>query len=170
MIIEVSASNCGYASNYGSPKRIDYHLYQTIPATDFRKKCYVDFAIDNMAQADALNALSAYSDVPEGLLTTAEATTSKKVGGLELKFRPANGEHANQYAAFTVSVPLMRVEEMILIEAEAAGMQNEARGITLLTNFAKPEIRNMYMVNTPMILMVVITLLDSKMKYGGNAV
>lgn len=137
MIIEVSASNCGYASNYGSPKRIDYHLYQTIPATDFRKKCYVDFAIDNMNKADATTALSAYSDAPAGLLTTAEATTSKKVGGLELKFRPANGEHTNQYAAFTVSVPLMRVEEMILIEAEAAGMQSEARGITLLTNFAK---------------------------------
>lgn len=137
MIIEVSASGCGYAANYGTPKRIDYHLYQTIPATDFRKKCFVDFAIDDMSDADAVEALSAYSDVPEGLLTTAGATPSQKVGGLELKFRPANGEHANQYAAFTVSVPLMRVEEMILIEAEAAGMQSEARGIQLLTNFAK---------------------------------
>ena len=137
MIIEVSESGCGYAANYGTPKRIDYHLYQTIPATDFRKKCFVDFAIDDMSDADAVEALSAYSDVPEGLLTTAGATPSQKVGGLELKFRPANGEHANQYAAFTVSVPLMRVEEMMLIEAEAAGMQSEARGIQLLTNFAK---------------------------------
>lgn len=137
MIIEVSASECGYASNYGSPKRIDYHLYETIPSTDFRKKCYVDFGIDNMEEEEAIAALNAYSDVPEGLLITAEATNSRKVGGLELKFRPANGEHANQYAAFAVSVPLMRVEEMILIEAEAAGMQSESRGITLLTNFAK---------------------------------
>ena len=31
----------------------------------------------------------------------------------------------------------MRVEEMKLIEAEAAGMQDEARGIKLLTDFAK---------------------------------
>lgn len=137
MIIEVSESGCGYAANYGTPKRIDYHLYQTIPATDFRKKCFVDFAIDDMDEADAVDALSAYSDSPEGLLTTAAASPSQKVGGLELKFRPANGEHANQYAAFTVSVPLMRVEEMMLIEAEAAGMQSEARGIQLLTNFAK---------------------------------
>lgn len=137
MIVEVSASGCGYASNYGSPKRIDYHLYQTIPDTDFRKKCYVDFAIDEMDEEEAIAALSAYSDAPEGLLTTAAATTSKAVGGLELKFRPAGGEHANQYAAFTVSVPLMRVEEMMLIEAEAAGMQSEGRGISLLTSFAQ---------------------------------
>jgi hypothetical protein len=31
----------------------------------------------------------------------------------------------------------MRIEEMKLIEAEAAGMQNEATGIQLLTEFAK---------------------------------
>lgn len=137
MIIEVSASGCGYAANYGTPKRIDYHLYETIPTTDFRKKCYVDFAIDNMEEAEAIEALSEYSDAPEGLLTTAAASPSGNLGGLELKFRPAKGEHANQYAAFTVAVPLMRVEEMMLIEAEAAGMQSEGRGITLLTNFAK---------------------------------
>ena len=40
-------------------------------------------------------------------------------------------------AAWTVAVPLMRVEEMYLIEAEAAGMQDEARGKQLLTTFAK---------------------------------
>lgn len=137
MIIEVSESECGYAANYGAPKRIDYHLYQTIPDTDFRKKCFVDFAIDNMNQDEALEALAAYSDSPEGLLNTAAATNSKAVGGLSVKFRPAGGEHANQYAAFVVDIPVMRVEEMKLIEAEAAGMQDEARGISLLTAFAQ---------------------------------
>ena len=137
MIIEVTGSGCGYASSYGTPKRIDYHLYQTIPDTDFRKKNFVDFTIDAMDEAAAVEALSAYSDVPDGLLVTAEATPSGVVGGLEVKFRPANGEHNNQYAAFVVSVPLMRVEEMKLIEIEAAGMQNEARGIQLLTDFGK---------------------------------
>jgi hypothetical protein len=137
MIVEVSESGCGYAGNYGQPKRIDYHLYQTIPDTDFRKKCFIDFAIDDMTEADALDALSEYSDVPEGLLTTADATDSQKIGGIELKFRPKDGEHANQYKAFTVAVPIMRVEEMKLIEAEAAGMQNESEGIRLLTAFAQ---------------------------------
>lgn len=137
MIIEVSESGCGYASNYGAPKRIDYHLYQTIPSTDFRKKCFVDFAIDGMDADEALEALSVYSDSPEGLLNTAAATNSGVVGGLSVKFRPAGGEHANQYLAFVVDIPVMRVEEMKLIEAEAAGMQDESRGISLLTAFAQ---------------------------------
>ncbi len=138
MIIEVSESECGYAANYGTPKRIDRHLYETIPDTDFRKKCFIDFAIDDMDEESAIAALSAYSDAPEGILTTGEATGSGVVGGLEVKFRPKGGEHANQYTAWTVAVPLMRVEEMYLIEAEAAGRQgDEERGKQLLTAFAQ---------------------------------
>lgn len=133
-----------YASNYGQPKRIDAHLYETIPATDFRKQCYVDFAIDEMATLDeALEALSAYSDYPDRLISAASATTSKAVGGLALKFRAgggAEGRNGNAFAATCVSVPLMRVEEMMLIEAEAAGMQDESRGKQLLQAFA--ELRN----------------------------
>lgn len=139
MIVEVSASGCGYSANYVGPKRIDKHLYETIPASDFRRKSFVDFAIDELdSEEDMLLALSDYSDDPEGVLTTGlEVASSGRVGGIELKFRPKDGEHANQYLAFTVAVPLMRVEEMMLIEAEAAGMQSEARGIQLLTDFAK---------------------------------
>jgi len=139
MILEVLNSGMGYAANYGAPKRIDAHLYKTIPATDFRKKCFVDFAIDQIAnEKEAIQALAAYSDVPDEVYKTGKQNTnSKTVGGLELKFRPKNGEHIDQYKAWTVAVPLMRVEEMMLIEAEAAGMQDEGRGITLLTNFAK---------------------------------
>lgn len=142
MIIEVFESGCGYAANYGAPKRIDNHLYNTIPATDFRKNTFVDFAIDDMAKEEALEALAFYSDSPTGIMGTAEGTGSGIVGGLQVKFRPKNGEHVNQYAAFTVAVPMMRVEEMMLIEAEAAGMQSEARGIELLTAFAKTRDAN----------------------------
>lgn len=140
MILEISSTGCGYAANYGTPKRIDKHLYETIPATDFRKNSFVDFAIDGYKDNDqekAIEALSAYSDEPKGLLTTASSTGSKAVGGLCVKFRPKGGVHDNQYQAYVVAVPMMRVEEMKLIEAEAAGMQNEGRGITLLTDFAK---------------------------------
>ena len=140
MILEISSTGCGYAANYGTPKRIDKHLYETIPATDFRKNSFVDFAIDGYKdnnQEKAIEALSAYSDEPKGLLTTASSTGSKAVGGLCVKFRPKGGVHDNQYQAYVVAVPMMRVEEMKLIEAEAAGMQNEGRGIALLTDFAK---------------------------------
>ncbi|MCD8313539.1 MAG: RagB/SusD family nutrient uptake outer membrane protein [Bacteroidales bacterium] len=137
MIVEVGSSGCGYAASYGAPKRIDEHLYSTIPQTDWRRKCFLDFALDDMDSDEALEALSEYSDVPQDLANTAAATISGRLGGIEVKFRPNGGEHTNQYNAFLVSVPIMRVEEMCLIEAEAAGMQDEARGIQLLTDFAK---------------------------------
>ena len=139
MIIEVSGSGCGYAANYLGPKRIDAHLYSTIPETDFRRMCWIDPAIDDLGTAtEKLEALSAYSDDPAGLYTTGYAVSAlKSVGYMPVKFRPKDGEHNNQYLAFTVAVPLMRVEEMMLIEAEAAGMQDEARGRQLLTAFAQ---------------------------------
>lgn len=39
MIIEIGGKqgDCGYAANYGYPFVVDRHLYETIPATDFRK-------------------------------------------------------------------------------------------------------------------------------------
>ena len=139
MIIEVSESGCGYSANYVGPKRIDAHLYSTIPATDFRRMCWVDFAIDDLGSKDAkIEALGAYSDSPAGLYNTGYTVSAKKsVGGMPVKFRPKDGEHKDQYAAFTVAVPMMRVEEMRLIEIEAAGMQDEGRGKTLLTEFAQ---------------------------------
>lgn len=142
MILEInpSVSGCGYASNYGQPNVIDRHLYETIPATDIRKGVFVDFAIDELATEDEqIEALKAYSDYPEWVWATGYDGYYKQVGGLSLKFRAAGGSagHDNQYVGFCVSVPLMRVEEMKLIEIEAAGMQNEANGINLLTQFAK---------------------------------
>lgn len=141
MCLEVSPSvGMGYASNYGHQKIIDRHLYETIPATDFRKNVFVDFAIDDMAtDAEKVEALSAYSDYPEWVLGSADGNNNQTVGGFSLKFRLANGDEGrnNQYLGYLVAVPMMRVEEMKLIEAEAAGMQDESRGIQLLTEFAK---------------------------------
>ena len=143
MIIEVSNSGCGYSANYVGPKRIDSHLFSTIPATDFRRMCFLDPALDEMSKDDAVKALAAYTGDPEGVYTTGTKVSGRgTLGCIEIKFRPKDGEYNNQYTAFTVAVPLMRVEEMKLIEAEAAGMQNEARGIELLTAFAKTRDAN----------------------------
>ena len=143
MIIEVSGSGCGYSANYVGPKRIDSHLFSTIPATDFRRMCFLDPALDEMSKADAIKALEAYTGDPEGVYTTGTKVSGRgTLGCIEIKFRPKDGEYENQNTAFTVAVPLMRVEEMKLIEAEAAGMQNEARGIELLTAFAKTRDAN----------------------------
>lgn len=137
MIAEVQASGMGYAANYGRPKRIDAHLFSTIPSTDIRKSCYIDPAVDDLDGDDLISALSAYSDVPEQLALTGASTDAGVLGCFQLKFRPKDGEHVDQYKAWTVAVPMMRVEEMKLIEIEAAGMQDEARGKQMLEEFAK---------------------------------
>ncbi|MDR2969666.1 MAG: RagB/SusD family nutrient uptake outer membrane protein [Tannerellaceae bacterium] len=141
MILEINPdeSGCGYASNYGQQQLIDRHLYETIPATDFRKNCFVDFKLDELStEGEIIEGLKAYSNYPEWVFQTGYNGYYGAVGGLSLKFRAAGGEtgHNNQYVGFVVAVPLMRVEEMYLIEAEAAGMLNEAEGIALLTAFA----------------------------------
>lgn len=153
-MVTESASGCGYAANYGFPLMIDAHLYNSMPATDCRKKCFIDPSVDeiempkkkdekgNMVDdVDAYNALlvkalTPYSDFPAVL-----AANKPCYGYVEVKFRNAGGAAGiqSQYTGFCMAVPLMRVEEMKLIEAEAVGMQagREAEGINLLTAFAK---------------------------------
>ena len=139
MICEFPAGNdtdLGYYNNYGGANYMDRHLYETIPATDFRKKCFVDFKLDEMgSKEEIVEALSAYSDVPEYVFAT--GAVQGAYGGMPLKFRSKDGNHETNQVGYCVDLPMMRVEEMILIEAEATGMINEGDGITLLTNFAK---------------------------------
>ena len=131
------ATGLGYYNAYGASNIMDRHLYETVPATDCRKKCFLDFAIDEMESKDeVIAALSEYSDVPEYVYGTGLA--QQQFGGLPLKFRSKGGNHSDpQYVGWCVDIPLMRVEEMKLIEAEAAGMQDEGRGKALLEAFAK---------------------------------
>ena len=144
MILEIDPkkSGCGYGANYGQFWLIDRHLYETIPATDFRRNCFVDFAIDKLSTKELkLDALKDYTDYPDWVYNTGYNTSKDYVGvgGLPLKFRAAGGlaGRENQMIGWVVAVPMMRVEEMYLIEAEAAGMMNEGEGIALLTAFAK---------------------------------
>ena len=129
----------GYLNSYGGANLIDRHLYETIPATDARKKCYIDFALDELDpvedKEEIIEALKAYPDVPENVYGT--GLCQDQFGGIPMKFRSANGNHTTNQVGYCVDLPMMRVEEMILIEAEAAGMQNESKGIQILTDFAK---------------------------------
>ena len=142
MIIEIGGSkgDCGYAANYGYPLVVDRHLYETIPATDFRKNCFVDFNIDNLTtNAEKLEALAKYSNEPSYILKAGAAATTYggNVGGLSVKFRPVNGACDQPLAtAGAVDVPLMRVEEMKFIEIETtAYLDGLAAGTTALRDF-----------------------------------
>lgn len=136
MILE-NGFNGGYASTYGGVMVIDKHLYSTIPATDFRRKCWVDFKLDGMSKEDAIKELNNYSNYPDRVYISGKESSKYGLGGLCLKFRNVAAKADVKYDAWCVSVPLMRVEEMKLIEIEAAGMQDEARGKALLEAFAK---------------------------------
>ncbi|WP_295728748.1 RagB/SusD family nutrient uptake outer membrane protein [uncultured Muribaculum sp.] len=134
----------GYASNYGFPLFIDYHLYQTIPSSDFRKKLWIDFSIaDAQTQEEAEEICANYSDYPDELASIVVPSTYEYAqGGISVKFRPNPGDgdgitgRSNAKVGFCVAVPMMRVEEMKLIEIEAIGRQNEGNGIAKLTEFA----------------------------------
>lgn len=113
----------GYVGGTGwvSVKQIDARLYSTIPDTDWRKKSWIDpdptkFEYNLNLPAAYITALPSYSP---------------------LKFRPAEGEINDFMVGSAADFPIMRVEEMYLIEAEAAGMQDLARGKQLLTAFAQ---------------------------------
>ena len=52
-----------------------------------------------------------------------------------LKFHPAQGNISDHSVGAAAAVPVMRVEEMYFIEAEAAAQQNPSAGMELLKNF-----------------------------------
>ena len=68
-MVTESASGCGYAANYGFPLMIDAHLYNSMPATDCRKKCFIDPSVDEVAgdENKLVEALKPYSDYPSVL-------------------------------------------------------------------------------------------------------
>lgn len=115
-----SESTWSYAA-YTQPC-IDRSLYEKISHTDFRKKSFVDPDRENYPRESVHGA--------EWL--------AKQPNYLSLKFRCGSGDTENYATGGAVDVPVMRVEEMLLIEAEAvAHTQGVDAGIALLENFMK---------------------------------
>lgn len=108
-------------------KMIDAHLFSTISKTDFRRKAFLD--PENRTWPSDLNPADYSGSDPIMDIDEVPAYTS-------FKFRPANKGYFDGTSGAVVDIPMMRVEEMVLIEAEAAGMQEEARGRQLLEAFA----------------------------------
>lgn len=121
-------STYGYVSagGYGSTKQIDKNLYESIPDTDWRKKSWLDPDLSKFNYQFNLPA-SAYADIPSYSA---------------LKFRPGGGNTGDYMTGSAADYPLMRVEEMYLIEAEAAAMQDLTRGKALLESFAQTRNAN----------------------------
>lgn len=111
----------GYCAPSRDMMLIDRHLYDLIPATDFRKKSYVSPSATT-------------ADVESDFFNKTWLVANPY---LSLKFRPSQGDYAAYDVGAASSIPLMRVEEMLLIEAEAAARQNAGQGKQLLESFVR---------------------------------
>lgn len=111
----------GYAGA-GPYVMIDASMYDRISNNDFRKKEW------KAPEGEALYGQTAWID---------ESTGESLPDYASAKFRPNMGDVSNYSIGAASSYPVMRVEEMYFIEAEAAAHQNAERGLQLLTNFMK---------------------------------
>lgn len=107
-------------SGYTMPV-INRALYDKISYTDFRKKSFVDPDRENHARESVYGA--------EWL--------AKNADYLALKFRCKEQNTETYTVGGAVDVPVMRVEEMYFIEAEAVAHANLENGKTLLVDFMK---------------------------------
>lgn len=127
----------GYGS--GAQPGVRKATYERMSNTDFRKKLIVG---PNTTYAD-------YKDVTD--LTEKEWTTFGLEGkGIytycHLKFR-THGEKVSSTTGNVVDIPIMRVEEMYFIEAEATAHYDVATGKALITSFMTAHRDPKYAVN-----------------------
>lgn len=118
-----SETSFGYAGSTGKvfPKA-DRKFYERISDTDFRKLWF-----------------KAPAGSPIESQVIYLSTTNKDIlpDYAGLKFRPGNGDANTYTVGAATAYPLMRVEEMFFIEAEAAAHQNAAQGKSLLETYMK---------------------------------
>lgn len=138
----ISAENMGNLCNptgflagesdwgYNSLTQMAIHkwLYDRMNRSDFRKQSFLDpdretYPADYYKWADATNYFAAYpfESLPDYM---------------SFKIRCKDGDWETYSVGGAVDWPMMRVEEMYLIEAEAVGMsQGESAGVALLESF-----------------------------------
>lgn len=124
-----SFSGDSYTCGVGCYKMINTLLYSVIPETDVRKGWWVDATlksplIENLSWPGYEGQSVAELDIPDVKMPFLPYTNVKfgQFGGI------GNTVNAGDWC-------MMRVEEMLLIEAEAIGMDNEASGKQLLADF-----------------------------------
>lgn len=118
----------GYAG-VGATCMIDAKLYSKISDTDFRKLEFV--GPNGPVEGQKFCSTAAYAEYGIYDFSALLAPYSS------IKFRPNEGEADDYKTACATAIPVMRVEEMYLIEAEATAHTDAAKGKELLTAFMK---------------------------------
>jgi starch-binding outer membrane protein, SusD/RagB family len=143
MFISLCFGNSAYTTSVQCWKKISVLLYNQIPATDVRKGWWLDenYQSPNLAGYEESGEAAATYLAFWGRDYVPSASRPTIWAGLRLrkythvKFAPNNKNLLDPLNA--CDFPLMRAEEMKLIEAEATGMLDLAAGKALLENFVK---------------------------------
>ena len=117
----------------GATSMIDAKMYARISNSDFRKLMF------KAPEGHALEAKVPYIDAEWAAELPEYAA---------IKFRPAEGNTQEYTVGSSTSYPIMRVEEMYFIEAEAAEHLVAGEGVALLTDFMTTYRDAEYMFNT----------------------
>lgn len=103
----------------------DKNFYERISDTDWRKKWWQAPEGSSLRDQSSKNHIEYLSaEEAEALPTYAS-----------VKFRPGQGNQEDYNVGSATAIPLMRVEEMYFIKAEAEAQSNPAAGIATLTDF-----------------------------------
>lgn len=114
------SNECEYGYAAVAPIFIDKNMYDRLSDTDWRKLMW------KAPAGSALDGQNTYCD---------DAIGAGLGDYASLKFRPGSGNTAEYSIGSATAYPLMRIEEMYFIEAEAAAHQDAARGKQLVENF-----------------------------------
>ncbi len=119
----------GVASyTYGAYRMIDANLYKSVQDADWRKTTWI-------APGDVADE-TAYNEKYASGTNLSYDQWSQYDAYAGFKFHPANGDCETSANGIAVSIPLMRVEEMYFIEAEAkVYTEGIAAGAAALTSF-----------------------------------
>lgn len=130
-----SWSSNEYKTGYSAAEpniMIDARLYNSISDKDFRKLAFVApegsplSGQENFINRAGLESVMVQGDYPVVLDPCAS-----------LKIKPGKGDMLSPDPACVVGIPLMRVEEMYFIEAEAAAHQSAGEGKSLIESFMR---------------------------------
>lgn len=116
----------GYGN--GAQPGISITSYERMDASDFRRKHIVNPDRDYAA-------LAPYTNLTEEEFEGGEGAMAPLAPYAVCKFHPNGGEKRNYSVGNVTDIPLMRVEEMYLIEAEATAHYDEGTGRSLLASF-----------------------------------